>query len=273
MKHSATLNKTDQVSVETSNFVGNLPCLCSFMSFAQMFLHQPEQKTLLSSFGWQNLLVARCRINILNNGEPHPYMKAYTLRVYFLGNRQLRKSRHFQSYCISGFLTPHWLPNQTKWAAERGRCESAVVAREWQTQPTKLKYSFRNTREYPWVIGNHSESEPYLVHTWHQAWLRPWSCHLFLHTQTTCCVPCACQNKLLSPSWLSPKNHVYYCGLLLHQIFNLHIFTHPFPSLAIGDLRQVTLLAFWTVSRMWQMLFGWLQGVPGTLGPLDAPRC
>ena len=72
----ATLNKTDQVSAETSNFVGNLPCLCSFMSFAQMFLHQPER--------WQNLLVARRGINILNNGEHHPYMKAYTLTVYFL---------------------------------------------------------------------------------------------------------------------------------------------------------------------------------------------
>ena len=77
------------------------------------------------------------------------------------------------------------------------------------------------------------------MHTWHQAWLRPWSCHLFLHTQTTCCVPCACQNKLPSPSWLSPKNHLYYCGLLLHHIFIHFQFTHLYTSFSqLGDGRS-----------------------------------
>ena len=51
--------------------------------------------------------------------------------------------------------------------------------------------------------------------------------------------PCACQNKLPSPSWLSPKNHVYYCGLLLHQIFINVQFTHLHTSCSqLGDRRS-----------------------------------
>lgn len=51
MKHSATLNKTDQAFA--ASWVSR-KCSCTNLN----------KKTLLSSFGWQNLLVARCRINI-----------------------------------------------------------------------------------------------------------------------------------------------------------------------------------------------------------------